>query len=139
MEALISQSTRRPMFASADRCRVISGRWVSPYTGNVIQDASQIDVDHIVPLKFAWEHGADSWSQQKREQFSNNPVNLWSVEAGLNRSKGAQSPTEWLPPSGQCQYISRFLRIIKLYNLQLGAEETPQYETLKGGCEYRSR
>ena len=41
---------------------------------------------HVVPLKWAWDHGADTWSRDKREKFANDPVNLWSVELSLNRS-----------------------------------------------------
>ena len=117
MEALISQSTNQVRFAE-DGCRVVSGRWISPFTGNVIHDASDIDIDHVVPLKWAWEHGADGWDQGKREQFANDPVNLWSVELPLNRQKGAKGPEEWLPPAGQCQYVSRFVRIVKGYDLK---------------------
>lgn len=121
MEALISQSTGQVRFAE-DGCRVVAGRWISPFTGQVIHDASEIDIDHVVPLKWAWEHGADTWSQEKRERFANDPVNLWSVELSLNRQKGAKGPEEWLPPSGQCQYVSRYVRILRIYGLRLSEE-----------------
>lgn len=117
MEALISLSTNKVRFASDKECRVVAGRWISPFTGDVIHDASTLDVDHVVPLKWAWEHGADSWSQEKRETFANDLRNLWPVEASLNRSKGARGPDDWLPPSGQCQYVLRFIQNVKRYNL----------------------
>jgi hypothetical protein len=72
---------------------------------------------HVVPLRWAWEQGAHDWSEQKREQFANDPRNLWSVELSLNRSKGVKGPNEWLPPAGRCQYISRFLPVVKIYGL----------------------
>lgn len=126
MEALISQSTNQVRFAE-DNCRVISGRWISPFTGNVIHNASDIDIDHVVPLKWAWEHGADGWDQEKRERFANDPVNLWSVELSLNRQKGAKGPEEWLPPAGQCQYVSRFVRIVKVYDLRPSQNQVDSY------------
>ena len=64
---------------------MVTGRWISPFTGNVIQNASEIDIDHVVPLKWAWDHGAYAWSDDRREKFANDPVNLWSVELSLNR------------------------------------------------------
>lgn len=67
MEALIEQSTVAVRFATEKKCRVLSGRWISPFTGNVIHNASEIDIDHVVPLKWAWEHGASEWSQKKRD------------------------------------------------------------------------
>ena len=89
------------------------------FTGNVITDAKQLDIDHVVPLKWAWEHGADKWPKKRRIEFANDPINLIAVEASLNRAKGAKGPDEWLPPKNQCQYTLRFKRIIKKYDLQV--------------------
>ncbi|MCK0162260.1 HNH endonuclease family protein [Marinobacter sp. S6332] len=85
-EALINTSTTRVRFASAKGCRVVTGRWISPFTGEVLQNASNVDIDHVVPLAWAWERGAKNWSKEKREHFANDPKNLLPVEASLNRS-----------------------------------------------------
>ena len=83
-EALIASSSTPVRFASDNRCHVVAGRWISPYTGNVIQNSESIDIDHVVPLKWSWDRGADEWSSAKRESFANDPINLWPVELGLN-------------------------------------------------------
>nr|WP_244264450.1 HNH endonuclease family protein [Marinobacter algicola] len=127
-EALIAQSSTTVRFADERRCRVVTGRWISPFTGKVIQNASDIDIDHVVPLKWAWNHGANTWSRAKREKFANDPVNLWSVELSLNRQKGARGPEEWLPPAGKCQYVSRFLRITKIYGLDPSQIESQRHQ-----------
>ena len=62
---------------------MVSGRWVSPFTGKVIQNSSEIDIDHVVPLKWAWKRGAKGWTQAKRERFANDMVNLSPVELVL--------------------------------------------------------
>jgi len=85
-EALIATSTTPVRFATGKRCRVVTGRWVSPFTGRVIQNAGEIDIDHVVPLAWSWSRGAGQWSREKREQFANDSMNLWPVEASLNRS-----------------------------------------------------
>lgn len=126
-EALISQSTVPVTFKSDHKCTVATGRWVSPYSGAVIQDPRKIDIDHIVPLKWAWEHGASRWTLAQREKFANDPVNLVSVEASLNRQKGALGPDQWLPPSEPCGYVSRFVRIQRLYKLDLSAGEQADF------------
>lgn len=119
-EALIETSTVQPVqFASNDRCRVTRGRWISPFTGEVIQNSSEIDIDHVVPLKWAWDHGAADWSRDKRIRFANDQINLLPTEASLNRSKGARGLSGWMPPAGQCGYASRFVRVAKLYGLTL--------------------
>ncbi|MCK7545021.1 HNH endonuclease family protein [Marinobacter bryozoorum] len=122
-EALISTSTTQVRFADKRRCRVVTGRWISPFTGNVLQNAGDVDIDHVVPLAWAWERGASAWSRDRRETFANDPVNLMPVEASLNRSKGARGPDQWVPPAGRCQYVARFLRIVKVYRLEPSSRE----------------
>lgn len=120
-EALIAASTIPVKFKSG--CKVASGRWISPFTNNVIMNASAIDVDHIAPLSWSWKHGAQSWTRAQREAFANDPINLWPVEKELNRQKGDAGPDEWLPPAGRCQYVARFKRITIKYRLQLTPRE----------------
>lgn len=122
-EALIAISSTLVRFASDKRCRVVTGRWISPFTNRVIQNAGDIDIDHVVPLAWAWERGARDWPREKRERFANDPVNLFPVELSLNRSKGARGPDEWLPPAGQCGYVARFTRIVKQYKLKPKSSE----------------
>lgn len=104
------------------------------YSGKVIFSASDIDIDHVVPLKWAWDHGANLWNEEKRISIANDHANLLSVEASLNRQKGAKGLTEWLPPTNKCQYISRFLRVVKKYDLKLTSKEQSQYHALQGKC-----
>ena len=85
-EALIASSTTQVHFATDRGCRVVAGRWVSAFTGNVIQNASNIDIDHVVPLAWSWDRGAREWPGETRLRFANDPVNLLPVEASLNRS-----------------------------------------------------
>ena len=115
-EVLIQQSTTTPVLSS-NGCKAEHGHWVSMFTGEVITSAKQLDIDHVVPLKWAWSHGADQWTNHKREQFANDPINLIAVEASLNRAKGAQGPDEWLPPKNECQYILRFKRVLVKYSI----------------------
>tara|TARA_A100001391_G_scaffold112665_1_gene75745 strand:+ start:297 stop:713 length:417 start_codon:yes stop_codon:yes gene_type:complete len=51
-EALIATSTTTVRFATDKKCLVVTGRWISPFTGDVIQNSSEIEIDHIVPLKW---------------------------------------------------------------------------------------
>lgn len=133
-EALIATSTTNVRFADADRCRVVTGRWISPFTGRVIQNAGDIDIDHVVPLVWAWEHGASEWTRERRETFANDPSNLWPVEASLNRSKGGRGPDEWMPPSGECQYVSRFLRLLIKYDLKPSNAEARDFKEFLDTC-----
>ncbi|MCK7553258.1 GmrSD restriction endonuclease domain-containing protein [Marinobacter goseongensis] len=88
----------------------------------------------MIPLKWAWNRGAEEWPPAKREKFANDPANLWPVELGLNRSKGARAPDQWLPPSGQCQYVARFTRLVKQYDLSSSTSEGQWLRDFIGRC-----
>ena len=87
-ELLIAQSTTEVRFAKdGDRCRVVTGRWISPFTGNVIQNSDAVEIDHVVALKWAWERGAWQWPDNKRERFANDLVNIMAVEASFSKDQ----------------------------------------------------
>ncbi|WUI03905.1 HNH endonuclease family protein [Spirillospora sp. NBC_00431] len=48
-----------------------SGSWYSPYDGITETLASEIDIDHIVPLAEAWRSGANTWTTSRRQAFAN--------------------------------------------------------------------
>lgn len=131
-ELLAQLSTRAPIY-SEDRCRVIRGRWNDPYTGHIFLDSRDMDIDHLVPLHWAWQRGADRWSRDKRERFANDPINLFAVDAGTNREKGARGPLEWLPPNAsfRCEYILRFTRVTRLYDLDIPSSEARSLDALR--------
>ena len=91
---------------------VLSGTWTDPYTGKLMENApaDAMDIDHIVPVCWAWEHGADTWSAAKRDAFYNDTEFLVAVEAGLNRQKGAKGLAEFVPLNRAfaCSYAARF-------------------------------
>jgi hypothetical protein len=104
-------------------CFVGTGHWLGPYTGLHFHDAGDLDIDHLVPLKWAWDHGAKNWTASKRKTFANDESNLFAVKASVNRTKGARGPTAWLPHHAQfhCRYITEFMGIVKTYGLTLTA------------------
>ncbi|MDG1376143.1 MAG: DUF1524 domain-containing protein [Yoonia sp.] len=123
---LLAQLSTGPVMMSENGCRVMRGRWLDPYTDMIFTDSSNLDIDHLVPLHWAWMHGAWAWSDMVRSNFANDQRNLFAVDNGTNREKGAKGPLEWLPPSGDfaCQYASRFWRVVLIYGLIVdGTEE----------------
>ena len=117
---------------SGDGCLVVAGRWNDPYTGGVVTVAQELDLDHVVPLRWAWEHGAATWDKAKREQFANDPANLLPVSIRANISKGALGPLDWMPPNEDfaCEYVLRFSRVIDGYGLELSTSEATSLEAL---------
>jgi hypothetical protein len=56
---------------TSSACTATSGTWYSDYDGATWTSASDVDIDHIVPLKEAWVSGARSWTAAQREAFAN--------------------------------------------------------------------
>ena len=113
---------------------VLHGKWYDPYTDLTFTNPRALDIDHVVPLKYAWDHGAWQWTAQKREKFANDEAtNLLAVRAKENRQKSAAGPLEWLPPNKkwQCQYVLRFRRVSLLYGLKFTPIEDQELRSLQ--------
>lgn len=119
-EILLEQSLSSPVLDESG-CRVTGGTWLDAYTGDVISDPSSIDVDHLVPLRFAWMTGASVWTETDRIKFMNDSRNLVLTTASINRSKGAATPLNWLPPddAARCGFVQLFLSVVLEYDLTL--------------------
>jgi 5-methylcytosine-specific restriction endonuclease McrA len=118
-EILIQTSNKTVEFKTDNKCNVLTGEWYDPYSGDTFTISKDLDLDHIVPLKFAHGHGADNWSRERKAMFANDLDNLILAKASLNRQKGAKGLTEWLPPNFpyRCEYITRFNAVMAKYEL----------------------
>jgi hypothetical protein len=107
------------------KCIVKSGSWYGRYVAEGFTQANKLDIDHIVPLKHAYDHGAEKWDRNKRARFANDHFNLIAVDRSANRRKGAKAPHEWMPPNEEfgCIYVQRWMSIKALYNLKIGRDE----------------
>ena len=112
---------------SGPRCRatVTAGRLRSPYTGRVLvfrrSRATAVQIDHIVPLSYAWDMGAHSWSSTARLRFANDPANLVAVDEKSNQAKRDLEPARWMPPARRfhCQYAKQFVAVLAAYPVML--------------------
>lgn len=109
-QALAAASEEPPV---KNGCRVISGRWTSPYDGVESADPAAMDVDHVVPLENAYASGGSKWETDQRARFANDQADLWVVSSASNRSKGSRAPDRWRPPNEGvwCEYASRWVEI----------------------------
>lgn len=68
-EILIRDSLKPVEFKRAKGCLVISGKWLDPYTNKIFVLASDIDVDHIVPIYHAHKMGAYKWTKKQKKHL----------------------------------------------------------------------
>ncbi|MCJ1365178.1 hypothetical protein MMC16_004298 [Acarospora aff. strigata] len=108
-------------------CYPTSGRWYSPYDGATSTLASDIDIDHMVPLSNAWKSGAASWSSSRRQTFANdlNNPQLIAVTDNVNQAKGDQGPEAWKPSltSYHCTYAKMWTKVKYEYYLTVTSAE----------------
>lgn len=138
-EILLSQSDG-PVKKSPDGCYISTGTWNDPFSGKVLHRASDLDVDHVVPLKWASLHGGHSWSKRKKEIFANDPLNLLAVDDGLNQSKGAKGPTQWMPPNHKfrCKYLYHWQAVLRKYpSLKMSSKEIRIFNKQLSACRNR--
>jgi hypothetical protein len=110
------------------RCHIRQGRWPDPYSGQVLTLAGDVDIDHMVPLKNAYESGAWRWSLPRRVAYANylhDPRHLLAVRDRLNQSKSDRGPDRWLPPNGTylCTYVREWVRIKDKWRLVVSPGE----------------
>jgi hypothetical protein len=119
-------------------CAATSGSWYSPYDGATWTAASDLDIDHVVPLKNAWISGAWAWTTSKRESYANDLTDpqLMAVTDNVNQSKGDKSPDSWKPPltSYYCTYARMWVRVKYVWALTVTSAEKTTLTSMLGSC-----
>ncbi|MEV6395783.1 HNH endonuclease family protein [Streptomyces sp. NPDC051907] len=116
-------------FRAGSDCVVVSMDLYDPYTGKDIAwkkaKAAEVQIDHVVPLSYAWQMGAARWSEEKRRRLSNDPLNLLPVDGPSNSAKRDSGPASWLPPNKaiRCSYAVRFAQVAEKYELPVTASD----------------
>ena len=127
-------------FAQVDpfRCYVVEADWLSPYDGKKTSDRSDVDVDHMVALKEAWDSGAWAWSEAQRTAYANDTSDsrtLIAVSGSSNRSKSDKDPSNWLPPlrGYWCTYVSNWVAVKARWSLSMDESEWGRLNNLLTG------
>jgi hypothetical protein len=71
----------------------------------------------VVPITFADRRGADRWRPSLRQRFLEDPANQIRMPDTAIAQRDGRGPDEWLPSSGQCDYIGRFMAVMERYRL----------------------
>ncbi|MFJ3418942.1 MULTISPECIES: HNH endonuclease family protein [unclassified Streptomyces] len=119
-------------------CTATSGSWYSPYDGATWTAASDVDIDHLVPLAEAWDSGARNWTTAQRESFANDVTRpqLLAVTDNVNQSKGDQDPATWMPSltSYRCTYVRAWVQVKYYYNLSVDSAEKSALTNYLASC-----
>nr|WP_019549804.1 HNH endonuclease family protein [Streptomyces sulphureus] len=120
---VLARDGRELSYRAGSDCVVESMRLHDPYTGKELkwrkEKAAEVQIDHVIPLSYAWRFGASEWSDSQRQRLANDPLNLLPVDGGTNGGKSDSGPSDWLPPSTEirCSYATRFAQVALAYRL----------------------
>ncbi|MFD9791238.1 HNH endonuclease family protein [Streptomyces sp. NPDC059070] len=119
-------------------CASVSGSWYSEYDGATWTAASDLDIDHVVPLAEAWRSGASAWTTAQRQAFANDLTHpqLIAVTDNVNQAKGDKDPAQWLPPrtAYRCTYARMWVDVKHYYNLTVDSAEKTALQNILNGC-----
>ena len=138
-EVLIAESAVAVEFASDDRCRVSSGRWQGPYTGEVVTDPGDLDIDHMVPLANAHRSGGWAWGRERKREYANSmgyENHLIAAISSANRAKGSKGPERWRPPlkSYWCAYAVDWITVKNNWELTVTESEYTALREMLATC-----
>ncbi|MFB8758481.1 HNH endonuclease family protein [Streptomyces nigra] len=119
-------------------CAATSGSWYSPYDGATWTAASDLDIDHVVPLAEAWDSGAGSWTTSRRQAFANDLTRpqLIAVTDNVNQAKGDQDPATWMPSrtAYRCTYVRAWVQVKYYYDLSVDSAEKSALQNHLASC-----
>jgi hypothetical protein len=131
-------------YVSIKRCpdAVATGTLHDPYTNTTIafqrgaKVGESVQIDHIVPLAYAWDMGAAGWPDAERLRFANDPANLLAVQGQANQDKGDLPPAGWMPPNKAfgCQYAMQFIAVLRGYSLPVDQPSTDVLRRAAATC-----
>lgn len=125
-EILVARSTAPVLFSSSRKCRVVSGQWYGALTGKILTDASDLDIDHVIPLSYAHRNGGASWTSAKKQLFANDPENLLPTYDVENRKKSDKGPSEYMPEDQtlSCEYGKKWIQVSTKYSLRISEQDS---------------
>jgi hypothetical protein len=79
-----------------------------------------------VPLALAWDLGAWSWPQSRRDSYANDErIVLLAVDGRANEAKADFGPAAWMPPNRAYRrtYAARYVAVLATYHLPVTATD----------------
>ncbi|CAQ00806.1 HNH endonuclease family protein [Clavibacter sepedonicus] len=141
-DVLVRDLARASSSPADPGCTVVAGHLDDVYTGRGIdftrgpRTSAAVQIDHLVPLSWAWQHGAWSWTDERRERLATDLDELQAVDGPTNQDKSDQGPGTWLPPDAayRCLYVTRFAFIVSRYGLSIDDADRSAIDRVLQAC-----
>lgn len=106
--------------------------WIDNYTRDTVALSKNLDLDHVVPLEYAFTHGGDKFSVDLKHKFATDTHNLILASPHENRSKGDKGVLEYLPKHDKCRYLADWKYMVTTYKLNIS---TAEWKIINSKCE----
>jgi len=141
-DVLARDLTNKVFGTGSDRCLVLSGTLIDPYSGKKIDfmrgqgTSTLVPIDHVVAVSDAWQKGAFKWDATKRINFYNDPLNLMATQRSLNSQKKDGDAATWLPPlkSYRCAYVAQQIAVKAKYGIWVTKAEKEAMVRILSAC-----
>lgn len=141
-DILARDLTNKVFGTGSDKCLVLSGTLLDPYSGKKIDftrgqgTSSLVPIDHVVAVSDAWQKGAFKWDATTRLRFYNDPLNLKATQRSLNSQKRDGDAATWLPPlkSYRCAYVAQQIAIKAKYAIWVTKAEKEAMARILTAC-----
>jgi hypothetical protein len=135
---ILNRDLTNKTYVKTQKCpdAIATGILHDPYTGKIIKfdrtedNGELVQIDHVVPLAYAWDMGANKWTEQQRIDFANDPDELLAVDGQANQDKLDYPPGQWMPPNTAFdgQYAKDFIAVLRKYHLPVDPASVPVLE-----------
>lgn len=128
-QVLIRDSIIPATSTDAKPCTIEEGEWLDSYSNQKFNHDSEIQIDHMVPLKEAYLAGAYQWTRAKRcvyANFTGLKEHLISTSNFENQSKSDKTPEAYIPPNKDyvCTYLKNWLTVKMIWKMSMTPGET---------------
>ncbi len=110
-----------------DDCAVQTGGWHSIYDEQSREQASDVSIDHLVPLAEAWDSGASAWSPERRRAYANDlgfRGSLVVMTDSYHQSKSDRDFAEFQPAFELCRYAQDYTAVKWRWDLTIDQAES---------------
>ena len=141
-DVLARDLTNKVFGTGSDKCLVLSGTLIDPYSGKKLDfmrgqgTSTLVPIDHVVAVSDAWQKGAFKWDATKRINFYNDPLNLMATQRSLNSQKKDGDAATWLPPlkSYRCAYVAQQIAVKAKYGIWVTKAEKDAMVRILSAC-----
>ena len=111
------------------------GGFYSPYDDIWYDEATDVDVEHMVARKEAHESGLCKATPEVRYAFANDMLNLTLCTPSLNRNeKSDKDAADWLPQYNKCWYVFTVIQVKQKYKMSVNVEERDAMQEVLDTC-----